>query len=116
MAVEEILRDWLNLFLKLSGVGGGQLADKVFADKCGGAVFKGLEIAEEGELFGKVGLAVAIVGQQDDFVGKERLMQDAKKGFEIGVGRLCGEDNLFGFGKRELKSGKHLGRSAGLVN
>lgn len=39
---------WLNLFLELSGIGGGQLADKVFADECGGAVFNGLEITEEG--------------------------------------------------------------------
>ena len=67
-------------------------------------------------MFGKVGLAGAVVGQQDDFVGKERLMQDAKEGFEIGRAGLRGEDNLFGFGEGELESDKHLGRSGWLVN
>ena len=92
------------------------MADKIFADECGGAVFNGLEVAEEGESFGKVGLAGAVLGQQDNFVGKERFAQDAKENFEIGVPRLRGEDDLFGFGKGKLESNKHLGRGGGLVD
>ena len=92
------------------------MTDKVFADKYGGAVFHGLNLAKEGESLGEIGLAVAIVGQQDDFVGKKRFAQDAKKDFEIGGGGLRGKDNLLGFGEGELKRGEHLGRGGGLVN
>ena len=75
----------------------GKLADEVFADKSGRFSIDRGRRFDKAESLAEIGLSGAGIGEQDEFVGDEPLVEFAEERFEVcGVG-FGGEDDLFGF-------------------